>query len=144
MSPLFAFAADLQHRHEINSFALSSAIARPMRNTIWISRFDIDSASNEYFLNSSGASVASSNKIISSIYDADTRYDMSEFYKKKNNRTKLISNFLLNSPNTVYSFGYDSGIAAEKINIEKSFFLGIVHVIEVLSLIHISEPTRPY
>jgi hypothetical protein len=56
---------------------------------------------------------------------------MSDFYKKKNNRTKLISNFLLNSPNTVYSFGYDSGIAAEKINIEKSFFLGIVHVVEV-------------
>ena len=131
MSPLFAFAADLQHRHEINSYALSSAISRPMRNTIWVSRFDIDSASNEYFLSSSGTPVASSKKIVSSIYDADTRYDMSEFYKKKSNRTKIISNFLLNSPNTVYSFGYDSGIAAEKINIEKSFFLGIVHVIEV-------------
>jgi len=131
ISPLFAVAADLQHRHEINSYALSSAINRPMRNTIWISRFDIDSVSNEYFLNSSGTAVASSNKIISSIYDADTRYDMSDFYKKKNNRAKVVSNFLLNSPNTVYSFGFDTGIAAEKIKIEKSFFLGIAHVFEI-------------
>mgnify|MGYP006113928125 FL=1 len=50
--------------------------------------------------------------------------------------SQFISNFVLNKPNTIYSIGFDSGVAAQKIKIQKSFFLGLAHVIQVENKSH--------
>jgi hypothetical protein len=134
--PLTAFSGDAQHRSIISNLALASAIDRPLRNMVWISSLDITTKRNDSFLNSSGSTVISGNKLVSSGYDPDITYDVSKFYKKNNYRIQFISNFVLNKPNTIYSIGFDSGVAAQKIKIQNSFFLGLAHVIRVENKSH--------
>lgn len=129
--PLSVFSGDVQHRSFIPNLALASAIDRPLRKMVWISNLEITPKSNDFFLNSSGATVIFSNKIVSSAYDSDISYDVSDFYQKNNNRIRLVSNFILNKPNTVYSIGFDSGVSAKKIKIKQSLFLGLAHVVKV-------------
>jgi hypothetical protein len=128
---LSAYPGDVQHRSFITNLALASSIDRPLKNIFWISNIDFTSKNNEFFINSSGATVIVANKLVSSGYDADISYDVSEFYRKNNNRAKFISNFLLNKPNTIFSIGFDSGVSAEKIKIEKNLFLGLTHVFQI-------------
>lgn len=135
--PLSVFSGDVQHRSFIPNLALASAIDRPLRNMVWFSNLEITPKSNDFFLNSSGATVIVSNKIVSSAYDSDISYDVSNFYQKNNNRIRLVSNFILDKPNTIYSIGFDSGVFAEKIIIKKSFFLGLAHVVRVENKSHI-------
>jgi hypothetical protein len=119
-----AFAGDAHHRNTVTSLAFASAIDRPLRNTIWISGIDINAETNDLFLSSSGAPVMIAKKMISSAYDSDITHDVSRFYEKKGNRVKLMSNFTLDSPKTIYSIGFDSGISSDKIAINKSSFFG--------------------
>lgn len=135
--PLAAFSGDSQHRSSISNLALASAIDRPLRNMFWISNLEITDKSNDFFINSSGATVIVANKIVSSAYDSDISYDVSKFYQKNNNRIRLVSNFILNKPNTIYSIGFDSGVSSEKIKIKKNFFLGLSHVVRVENKSHI-------
>ncbi len=128
MAPAIASAGDLVHRYTINSISLASAIDRPLRNMFWVSRVDIEPTSNEFFSNSSGAIIANVRRTVSSFYDPDVSYDVSDFYKKKNHRIRMISTFVLDSPNTFYSIGIDTGVSAEKLKIGKSLFLGVSHV----------------
>ena len=129
--PLFTFAGDAQHRSNITSLALASAIDRPIQNIFWISAFSVNLKNEETFLNSSGATILPVKKVISSSYDTDVTYDISNFYENRKSRIKLIANFKLSSNNTTYSVGIDSGVAASKINIQKSFFVGATHVIQL-------------
>ncbi len=129
--PLSAHSGDVQHRASITNIALASSIDRPLKNIFWISNTDFTSKSNDFFVNSSGATVIVANKLVSSGYDADISYDVSEFYKKNNYRAKFISNFVLNNPNTIFSVGFDSGVSAEKIKIEKNLFLGLAHTFQI-------------
>lgn len=128
--PFASFSGDARHRSVIANLVLSSSIDRPLRNTFWISNIDLTAKSNDLFINSSGATVIVVDKIVSSAYDEVISYDISKFYKKTNNRVKLISNFVLDKPNTIYSIGFDSGIISKKIRIERNLFLGIAHVID--------------
>ena len=82
--PLSAYSGDAQHRSIITNLALASSIDRHLKNIFWISNTDFTSKSNEFFVNSSGATVIVANKLLSSGYDADISYDVSEFYKKNN------------------------------------------------------------
>lgn len=135
--PFASSSGDVQHRSIIPNLALASSIDRPLRNIFWISNIDFTVKSNDFFINSSGASVIVANKIVSSAYDADISYDVSKFYAKNNNRVKLISNFIFNRPNTIYSIGFDSGVNAEKIKIEKNLFLGFAHVLHLQKKSHL-------
>jgi len=128
MAPAIASAGDLLHRYSINNISLASAIDRPLRNMFWISRVDVEPTSNEFFSNSSGAVIANVRKTVTSYYDPDITYDLSNFYKKTNNRVRFISNFVLDSPNTFYSIGIDTGVSSEKLKVNKSLFIGVSHV----------------
>ena len=135
--PLSAYSGAAQHRSIITNLALASSIDRHLKNIFWISNTDFTSKSNEFFVNSSGATVIVANKLLSSGYDADISYDVSEFYKKNNYRAKFISNFVLNNPNTIFSVGFDSGVSADKIKIEKNLFLGLAHAFQIDKRSHI-------
>ena len=41
---------------------------------------------------------------------------------------KIVSNTILQSPNTIYSIGFDTGVSTAKISIKPSIFLGVTHV----------------
>ncbi len=128
--PVTVFSGDVQHRSSIVNLAFASAIDRRLSNNFWISGLEVTEKSNDLFLNSSGSTIIVANKIVTSGYDSDVSYDVTKFYSKNNNRIKLISNFVLNQPNTIYSIGFDSGVSADKIKIEKNLFFGFAHVIQ--------------
>jgi len=48
-----------------------------------------------------------------------------------------MSNFKLDELNVIYSIGFDSGVSAEKIKIQKSLFLGAAHVIQLQKKSHL-------
>lgn len=138
LSPLLACAADPYHRSITTSLALASAIDRPLRNMLWISRIDVNAKNSDSFLSSSGVTIASPKKFINSAYDSTVTHDISSFYQKDSYRIKFISSFVLSSPNTIYSLGFDSGVAAQKIQISRSLFLGIARVVHLKNNSHIA------
>lgn len=136
--PLNGFAGDAQHRSTITSLAFASAIDKPLQNIAWISGAAVTSKNGETFSNSSGSTILLAKKVVTSSYDTDMAHNVSKFYEGRQNRIKLITNFKLSSPNTIYSVGFDSGISADKINIQKSLFVGAAHVIELNKQSHMS------
>lgn len=131
IAPFSALSSDALHRSVVLNLALASSIDTRLQNIFWISNINVSLKSDEFFLNSSGVSIINVNKIVSSGYDSAVTYDISEFYKKSNNRIKVISNFILDKPNTIFSIGFDSGVIAEKIVVQQNLFLGITHAFKV-------------
>lgn len=138
LSPMLTFAGDVQHRSSIASLAFASTIDRPLRNIAWISGVSVYSKNGDTFSNSSNTIILLVKKVTSSAYDADVTHNVSKFYEDSHNRVKLISNFKLSSPNTIYSVGFDSGVAADKINIQKSLFVGVAHVVQLNKQSHMA------
>lgn len=138
MVPFTSSSGDVQHRSIIPNLALASSIDRPLHTIFWISGISVYSKNVDTFLNSSSSTILSVKKVITSAYDADVTHNVSKFYEDSHNRVKLISNFKLSSPNTIYSVGFDSGVAADKINIRKSLFLGAAHVVQLNKQSHMA------
>lgn len=125
--PLTAYAGDFQHRTFLPGLAIAGTIDMSLRNMFWISNLEVTSKNNNTFLNSSGAAVVIANRTVIGGYDSYNSSDVSEFYKKNNTRINFVSNFILDQSNTIYSIGFDSGSFADKIKINKSFFIGFAH-----------------
>jgi hypothetical protein len=138
LMPFWSTAADLQHRSVIGYIAATSSTDRPVRNIAWLSAVNVDPRNGIGFLNSSGKLILGGMTIVPSAYDSHITHDISEFYSKDKERLKIISNFIFNSPNTIYSLGYDSGVTAKKIKIKSSLFLGVNHVVNLSKAFHFS------
>lgn len=129
--PLYSSAADFQHRNMVAGAAFASAVDRPLGNTIWFSSFSIEGKNAAGFLNSSNMPLLTVANTAISAYDAHITYDISNFYKKDDGRLKIVSNAILQSPNTIYSIGFDTGVSTAKISIKPSIFLGVTHVFSI-------------
>ena len=101
--PVYSPAADFQHRNMVAGAAFASTVDRPLGNTIWFSSFSIEGKNAAGFLNSSNMPLLTVANTAISAYDAHITYDISNFYKKDDSRLKIVSNTILQSPNTIYS-----------------------------------------
>ncbi len=120
----YSLANDLDHRRVIQN-AMMVAVQDPAKidfpfiSTLYVVK------ENGRFTRSSGWHLIDVKPIAYSAYDPNVSYDVSRFYQSVNTRIRFISNYQLPKTGVFLSYGYDTGTKAEKIEITKSFFLGI-------------------
>ena len=140
LSSHLAYSADNYTRNYISSASMMSYTGQINPVFAWVSTVSTESKPT-YFTNSSGASIMANPSSVVSGYDStSTRYNVSNFYALKSDRYKLISHINGFNKGEILSIGYDSGINAEKLNVNNSFFVGYAKTMAVTqsSLFNIS------
>jgi len=90
----------------------------------WISSYSTEKKPM-YFTNASGASIMANPSSVVSAYDSSsTRYSVTNFYALQNDRQRLIGHINGFSKGELFSIGYDSGINAQKLNVNNAFYAG--------------------
>jgi hypothetical protein len=90
----------------------------------WVSSFS-NEKNPTYFTNASGMSImANPSSVVSSYDSTSTRYSVANFYAQQNDRQRLIGHVNGFSKGELFSIGYDSGINAQKLNVNNSLYAG--------------------
>ena len=125
-----AHADDLAHRKSMMQLAMitaenNNAIEFPFLSTGELMR------ETTSFSRSSGSLLTTVAPLATSAYDSSVVYDVASFYKSQNMRLRFIINYAEPVSKVFFSFGYDSGMVAEKLEITKSFFLGLTKGLKI-------------
>lgn len=86
---------------------------------------------NGSFTQSSGRSFLSVPRTAYSAYDASVAYPLTPFYTPKKTRYRWITNYVEPFSQWLISFGYDSGLQADKLSVAPSTFLGLAKTFEI-------------
>lgn len=90
----------------------------------WISSFS-NEKNPAYYTNASGMSImANSSSVVSGYDSTSTRYSVANFYAQQNDRQRLIGHINGFSKGELFSIGYDSGMNAQKLNVNNAIYAG--------------------
>jgi len=118
------FAADTFTRNYAIQTSMTSYTDQIKPVGFWLSSFSSDKKPM-YFTNASGMSIMANPSSAVSAYDlTSTRYGMSNFYALQNDHQRLVGHINGFSKGELFSIGYDSGINAQKLNVNNSVYAG--------------------
>jgi hypothetical protein len=118
------FAADTFTRNYAIQMSMTSHTDQVKPVSFWISSYSTEKKPM-YFTNASGASIMSNPSSVVSGYDStSTRYSVSNFYALQNDRQRLVGHINGFSKGELFSIGYDSGISAQKLNVNNALYAG--------------------
>jgi len=118
------FAADTFTRNYAIQTSMTSYTDQIKPVGFWLSSFSSDKKPM-YFTNASGMSIMANPSSAVSAYDStSTRYGMSNFYALQNDHQRLVGHINGFSKGELFSIGYDSGINAQKLNVNNSVYAG--------------------
>lgn len=131
-----AQAGDEEHRDTIGRVLLASAQADFNVQFPFITQLYVQREQGLFTL-SSGQNLLSVLSVVASGYDTSIAHDLSDFYTAKNLRQRWVLNYLEPASRWLVSFGYDSGMQADKLSIESSVFLGVAKNVELAKQHHL-------
>jgi hypothetical protein len=118
------FAADAFTRNYSIQTSMTAYTEQVQPIGFWISSYSTEKKPM-YFTNASGASIMANPSSVVSAYDSSsTRYSVTNFYALQNDRQRLIGHINGFSKGELFSIGYDSGINAQKLNVNNAFYAG--------------------
>jgi hypothetical protein len=118
------FAADTFTRNYAIQTSMTAYTQQVTPVSFWLSSYNTEKKPM-YFTNASGASIMSNPSSVVSGYDStSTRYSVSNFYALQNDRQRLIGHINGFSKGELFSIGYDSGINAQKLNVNNALYAG--------------------
>jgi hypothetical protein len=117
-----AFSADAFSRNYAIQVSMTSYTGQVKPVGFWLSSFSSEKKPM-YFTNASGLSIMANPSSAASAYDStSTRYGMSNFYALQNDQRRLVGHINGFSKGELFSIGYDSGINAQKLNVNSSVY----------------------
>jgi hypothetical protein len=120
----YALAADTFTRNYAIQNSMYSYTGQVEPMGFWISSLT-NEKNPKYFTNASGMSIMANPSSVVSAYDStSTRYSVANFYSQQNDRQRLIGHVNGFSKGELFSIGYDSGINAQKLNVNNSLYAG--------------------
>lgn len=121
---LDVIAADTFTRSYAIQTSMTSYTEQVKPASFWLSSYSTEKKPM-YFTNASGMSIMANPSSVVSGYDAtSSRYDVSNFYSLQNDRQRLIGHINGFSKGELFSIGYDSGISAQKLNVNNALYAG--------------------
>jgi hypothetical protein len=119
-----SYGADANTRSYMIQTSMTAYTEQVTPVSFWISSFSSEKKPM-YFTNASGMSILANPSSVVSGYDStSTRYNVSSFYALQNDRQRLIGHINGFSKGELFSIGYDSGISAQKLNVNNAFYAG--------------------
>ena len=124
------FASEDEHRQTVQRLLMMAraepALVRyPVLSDLYLMK------ENGNFTQSTGRSFLSVPRTAYSAYDDSIAYPLTPFYTPKNTRYRWIANYMEPFTQWLISFGYDSGMQADKLSVAPSTFIGLAKTIEI-------------
>ena len=121
VSPVFA--GDEGHRRLMARVALVAERQGIESVLPWLTRFNFETTANvREILLADGEMIYERPAKVSSAYDRSVVYDVSSFYKPSSPRLNAVMNYSGWHAGEIFSFGFDTGFSAEKIQSEAGVF----------------------
>ena len=118
-----ALAADDDHRRLMAHFALAAERQQIKSALPWITRFSFETTAHVHEIRlADDEMIYARPTIVSSAHDQSVTHDVSGFYKPSAPRLKAVMNYSGWHAGEIFSFGFDTGFSAEKIQVKPAFF----------------------
>ena len=118
-----AHASDDEHRATLQRLMMATSPGSDDLRYPFISQMYLQREQGVFTL-SSGQNLISVPNVVNSAYDSSVTHQIGDFYQPKEVRQRWVVNYLLPASHWLVSFGYDSGLQADKLSIQPSVFLG--------------------
>jgi hypothetical protein len=119
-----SFSADAYTRNYVIQASMTSYTGQMQPLPFWMSSYSSEKKPL-YITNASGTSIMANPVSVVSAYDStSTRFNVSNFYAFQNDRQKLIGHINGFTKGELFSIGYDSGVNAQKLNVNNAFYAG--------------------
>ena len=132
-----AFAMDDGQRRAMAQFALFAERQNFKTHLPWLTRFSFETRPSEITL-ADDQYLYARPEVVRSGYDQSVAHNVEHFYKPAAPRVKMIMHYSGWHEGEVFTFGFDTGFSAAKIEMEPALFIGYTRAFQVAELTHIT------
>ncbi len=137
LSAVPVLASDDAHRQFLARVALAAERQNLKKPLPWITRLSFETRAAALTL-ADGQYLYQSPNVVRSAYDTSVVHDVTHFYKPSAPRSKMVIHYSGWHKGEIFTFGFDSGVSAEKIRIAAAFFIGYTRAFRVSDMTHLT------